>query len=211
MPPEVPPEEPLGWLDILYGTLFQPQATFSRLLDRPPYLLALIVFAVVGIVSAAIARQMGPALLAELESIPGLQPDLGVDLQRISGALSVLAFWIGLFNWFLLTGVFHLVASFMGGRGSAAALFPLIGLANLPSIFAAPLGALELNTGVGLLSSLGVALDIWRYYLYYRAIRVVYDLARGRSLAVLLSPVAIILVAAIGGALLVFGVLGNFV
>lgn len=201
-PQPSPPEESLGWLDILYGTLFQPQATFSRLLERPPYLLSLIVFAVVGLVSAAIARQMGPALLTELKSIPGFEPGLGFDLARISSVLSVMAFWIGLVNWFLMTGVFHLVAVLLGGRGSAAALFPLIGLANLPAIFAAPLAAIELNTGVSTLSSLGLALDIWRYYLYYRAIRVVYSLSRGRSLVVLLSPLVVFIVAVTGFALL---------
>src|SRR5690606_34961003 len=129
-------------------------------------------------------------------------------LQQVTRALSLMAFWVGLLNWFLLTGVFHLVASFAGGTGSAAVLFALLGLANLPSIFAAPLGALELNTGVGLLSSFGLALDIWRYYLYYRAIRVVYGISRGRALAVLVSPVIIMLVAGIGMVLVTFGIMG---
>lgn len=188
----------LGPLDILYGTLFQPQATFKQLRYKPPYLLAIAVFIVAGIVSAALTRQIGPILLSELESLPGFDQQLALDWAQFTGAASFLAFWFGLFNWLFITGLFHLIASFLGGQGSAGALFAFLGLAHLPSIFAAPLGALELNTGVPLLSSLGFALDIWRYYLYYRALRVTYDLSRGRTLAVLLAPVAIAIVAMVG-------------
>lgn len=181
-PPEPAEAEPaaLGALDVLYGVLFRPRATFRALAGRAPLRLALVVV----------------LLTAGLQSLTLLGGRAEDDpLAGMAGLVAApLSIPIALLAWFVLTAVWHLTAELLGGVGSARSALALVGLASLPGIFGPPLELLGRATGVGAFDLLGMAAGIWSLVLDVLAVQAAYGLSGGRSLLVVLMPVLVIAV-----------------
>lgn len=203
--PEGPAPQKPGLADTLFGALFYPRTTFDRLAaDPPPYGLAVGVFAVSVLVSAAgTARTLsaGPASFGGLEGAAVPLGTAGTVLIVIISAI------FAVISWFGLTGIRHLLAVLLGGSGDATVLFRLTPLADLPGIFMLPatiiLAAFGAGESTGWTLLLAVVFGLWGLILVYRAIRAAYGLSRGRALGVLFLP-ALGLLAAF---LLTFGIL----
>lgn len=188
-----------GLADTLFGVLFYPRATFARLAaDPPPYGLAVAVFAVSVVVGAANSIRtlsMGALPLTPegpVTPVGPIGPAGTVMLVLMSAIFAVL-------TWFGITGIRHLLAILLGGRGDVTVLFRLTPLAELPGVFMLPLGFIMAAVGPanpgGWNFILSLVLSLWTIILVYRAIRAAYGLSRGRALGVMFLPTLAIIAA----------------
>ena len=94
--------------------------------------------------------------------------------------------------WVMGVAVWHLVAEFFGGRGTAVGLFVSFGFAHIPRIFMIPLWALAcVMPGNGKTAVLAISvllLVFWSLYLDVIAIREVHQLSTAKSILVLIAP-----------------------
>lgn len=189
--------QPLNWLDVLHGVLFAPRQTFTRLSARPPLALGTAVFVTVALVNAVVAARMAPpSLPAWADAL------LPVDGAWLLDAAAAFGFWVSLLALPATAAVIHLAAELLGGRGRAQTLIALLGLAHLPKALTAPLALLEQRAGLPVLAALGLAVESWRLYLLYRAVRAGYDLPRWRAVAALSAPFLLLAALLLGAAVL---------
>lgn len=178
---------PAGWIDVLAGVLFTPRRTFERLVPRPPLGLGVLVV-LVALVVGNLVQSRGAA--------ESLSSDLGIDLagpQSLMMPMLLFTLVVGLLAWFGMVGVIHLAAGVLGGVGGGRAMAALSGLAHLPLALLAPVNLLA-NAGVPGMGLATLGIGIWSLYLYYRVIRAVHGLSRGRALSALLTPLGMFLV-----------------
>lgn len=94
--------------------------------------------------------------------------------------------------WVMGVAVWHLVAEFFGGRGTAVGLFVSFGFAHIPRIFMIPLWALACvmpgNSKTVVLAISVFLLVFWSLYLDVIAIREVHQLSTAKSILVLMAP-----------------------
>lgn len=172
-------------LEIIYGVLFQPRTAMSRLSAEPPLVLAIILYVFVDIFSG----------FASYTAWSDLLPS-GI-LSILSPYFFIVGVAIQLLVWFGVTAVFHLIAEFMGGRGSGITLLTLLGLAQLPRLFYPPL-ALILNAVSPLIAGLAsFAFNVWIIVLYVIAVSNVYSLSTARAVLVVFLPVICLIVLAV--------------
>ena len=173
-----------GIIETLGGVLTRPISTIRSICEQRPIGWAIIVVLVVSVVSTV--AWIDPGMLEEL----GL-PDLGMP------AIVALFSIISLVSLLILTAIYHLVSSVLGGRGTYGGLFCGSAFAGLPGIFAALLAAIGLLPIVGgLLSVLGsFGIWIWSLALGILAIRENYLISTGRAILIyLLAPVVLFVV-----------------
>ena len=165
--------------DVVYSILFNPRETLTRLAQGPSYAQAALIFAVatgVSGISSALATTGG------------------APFQVSPAGLVLLTLVFGAVGWFLGAGFFSLFASLLGGEGQPRRLFALMGYSQAPSIFLAPVALLGRTPLSGLEPILSLGVSIWVAGLYGISIKRAFNLSTGRALAVLLLPLALIVV-----------------
>ncbi|MCL0079735.1 YIP1 family protein [Dehalococcoidia bacterium] len=173
-----------GILETLGGVLARPISTIRSICEQRPIGWAIIVYLVVSAVSTVTG--IDPGMLEEL----GL-PDL--SMPAIVALFSI----ISLVTLLVLTAVYHLAASVLGGRGTYGGLFCGSAFAGLPRIFTAPLAVIGLLPIVGdLLSGLGTfGIVVWSLVLGILAVRENYLISTGRAILIyLFAPVVLFVV-----------------
>jgi len=108
--------------------------------------------------------------------------------------------------FFLLAAVYYGLARLLRLRGSFRGLLSGLALANVPSVFTAPLALLAVALGPAgqVLAGLGtMALGIWVTVLSVLAVREVFATSTGRALLIYLLPVALALALALAAAVMV--------
>ncbi len=192
---------PLGFLELVYGVLFEPVPTFSRVVQRLPLGQAFLIFTLVNV---AVAIMNGLLAARFLHPHPAGQAALVMKALAPVLAVSGLVFQYG--KWFFYSAFLHLLAEFFGGRGRARGVWTVAGLASLPAVFLVPLNLLLLLSGLkGPVMSLLVYLLnflvlVWGAALLVLGIRQEHGLSTSRAVAVVLLPVGAVFA---GGALLV--------
>jgi hypothetical protein len=162
-------------LETLYLLVTQPSRAFRTALDVRPAGLAAAVF-----VWALVARTVG-------------------SMVHTGGGLGALLFWLASSGFLALillfagTALIHLVADFLGGRGSGSALFLALALSFLPMVF---LPATAIAGEVPYLVGRLVIL-VWQVSLMVVAIREVYRFETLRALATFLTPLLGLLLAGV--------------
>jgi hypothetical protein len=104
----------------------------------------------------------------------------------------------GFILWVVITGILHVVAKILGGKGAFTEMLVLMGFAMLPNIFQAPIGLIAILSG-GLAGAfiamgLGGILAIWVLILDVLAIREAHKFSTGRAIATLVLPFVVLMV-----------------
>ena len=188
---------PLGVLELMYGTLFSPVATFREVATRPHLGRAVAVLAVVAVVNAAVG-----AISGGREFAAGMA---GAGMPVPGGSFGPVAFLFGLVGpflfWYLQTAIFYLTGVLLGGRGAIVPLMAGLAVAAMPQVFSAPavLVSTAVHRGVGVWFS--VALGMWVAVLYCLAVREALHFSTGRAIATLVLPLLAIVVLVVGAAI----------
>ncbi|MCL0105092.1 YIP1 family protein [Dehalococcoidia bacterium] len=173
-----------GIIETLGGVLARPISTIRSICEQRPIGWAIIVVLVVSLVNAITWIETG------FFDPMGL-PDLGMPAVLVGSLI------INMVTLLVLTAVYHLAASVLGGRGTYGGLFCGSAFAGLPRIFTAPLAAIGLLPIVGgLLSGLGAfGIGVWALVLGILAIGENYLISTGRAILIyLFAPVVLFVV-----------------
>ena len=210
---EVKENEKRTITDLLYGVIVKPVDTLRYVADNKPVLAGILIYVAVAWLGAfsSLPRILGPSgQTYELRQFPWFNP------RMIAIFLIVGTPFISLISLVIMSGVFHLFARLLKGKGDFAGLISASGFANFPSALATPFGLLGLmGNGIGskLYSLISFPFTIWVIVLQVIAIRENYKLSTGRSVATLFIPliilVAFIVLLVIGVVVLFFSALSN--
>ncbi|MFX4262684.1 YIP1 family protein [Pelotomaculum propionicicum] len=180
--------EPQGFLEIVYGVLFDPVKTMKRAAANPPLVTALVIVTILSILGTLMGLLTFSRVLSQSLDTSAVLP----------GALLPVGAFIGLVfsyvKWFGYSAVLHLAADLLGGRGVVRGVFAAVGLAGLPNTLLAPFQFLGYWYGLGnlavtvLLLLAGLAAGIWSSVVLVIGIREVYRLPTGRSVLVFFIP-----------------------
>ncbi len=180
-----------GFLEIIYGVLFDPVNTFRRLAEDPPFPLVLII---VTLVNAA-GTLMG--MLAVNTIAPsGLGAEYDLIIAGLGPFLALAGFFLWYAKWLGYGAVLHLVAQLLGGRNGPKATLTVYGLAGLPAVLALPVQGFVVVAGVAetpasaVLGLVGLGVYVWSLVLLIIGLREAHGLVTGRAVTVVFLPVA---------------------
>lgn len=148
-----------------------------------------VVAAIFGFIQGLFAASSFDALMSQ----SGMPPEMAAAMQPLMSTMfggATLASIITVPVFFLIgTLIYHLLATVLGGNGDFGKF------AYLMATFQAPV--IIVSSVLGIIPFLGGCIaflvSIYAYVLSYFAIRVNYGLAQGKALAVILIPVALLL------------------
>lgn len=179
---------PPDFLELIYGVLFDPVQTFRKIMPDFSVKRSFFIFTLVIIVTTIMSA------ILMCRSLPSFGA-FG-SMYNLIFVIMVISLVFNYFIWFLLSGVFHLLAEFFGGQGRAIGVFIIAGMASLPLIFLIPVDLLLLLLGLKgftlniILFFSGLIVLIWRLVLLTLGIREVHNVSTGRAVAVVLLPIA---------------------
>ena len=197
---QTPPEreegtpQQIGFLELVYGILFEPRRTMESIAQNPPVGLALLTYAIVTLISffAGFLALQGESFNLSGEFETGFS---GFDLGNISGfsltTIIIFFLFMGFLALFVYSGYLHLVGEFLGGRGSAVGVFAFVCLSRLPYIFTVPVNIVApfLNTvGTVLIAVTGIVVFVWGLIIQKIGLEKTLTLSSGRSLLAVISP-----------------------
>lgn len=166
--------------ETLYDILFQPRIGMRNIAER---------------------KNVGQAFVAFLLSI--LIPMWAVYFGlKAAGMSTMINMMIGfkvfgsMVMWIMGAAIWHLIAEFFGGQGTARGLFAALGFAHIPRIFIVPLWALVAVMPAGsktlLMAVSLLAVLFWSFYLDIIAIKEVHQLSLAKAVLVMTMPVLFI-------------------
>ena len=174
-------------LEILYDVLFEPAIGMKNIAERKNVGQALIVFS-----------------LSVL--LPILALYFGLKANGMSSMISVMIVFKILGSivlWIFGAAIWHLIAEFFGGQGTAVGLFTALGFAHAPRIFIVPLWAIIAvmpASSKPLLMTISVLLImLWSLSLDVVAIKEVYQLSTSKAVLVVITPMLAITILGIIG------------
>ncbi|MBW3577493.1 MAG: YIP1 family protein [Actinobacteria bacterium] len=183
-----------GLLETVVSVLTEPVPTLRRLTANPNVGWAVIVVAVVGLLSwmsTVAGFGAGPA------QMQGAQPNLAQMRGPLLAAGVVAGPVFGIIGLAIGTAILHGVSLLLGGEGSFRGLFTGLGFAYVPSAFGVFGQLLPLVLGMagallGVIVNLGIS--IWAIALAVIAVRENNRFSTGRAIAVVLIPAAVAIV-----------------
>ena len=165
--------------DMLYDILFQPAVGMKNIAEQKNVGQALVVF-----------------LLSILLPIWALH--LGLEFTAMSTMIyMMMVVKIGgsILMWIMAAALWHLIAEFFGGQGTAVGLFSALGFAHAPRIFIVPLWALitvmPANSKTLLLTICVVVVMLWSLSLDVVAIKEVHRLSAAKAVLVVITPLLV--------------------
>ncbi len=166
-----------GFLDIIYGIIFQPTATLRELTRH----------------KVMIGRSLAIMALAYLirGTCAGLYVAGIADLAHrgsFAVVVGIVSIVMGIAFHFVRVAILHLIAAFFGGRGAGPMLFSLTGLCETPALL---FGIVALIPQSWVVSLVTTALGIWIAVLTIAAIRESEGLSTGRAVAVFFTPLVV--------------------
>ena len=181
-------------LENIFGTLFSPASTFRRMSEeRTAVTTAAIVVLIACICSGAGGILTQSAFMSLFAEFPGFEEVMFSPIASMT--MSVV---LGFILWVVITGILHVVAKILGGKGAFTEMLVLMGFAMLPNIFQAPIGLIALFygglTGAFIAIGLGGILAIWVLILDVLAIREAHKFSTGRAIATLVLPFVVLMV-----------------
>jgi hypothetical protein len=188
-------------LENIFGTLCTPASTFRRMSEeRTSVTITAIVVLIACICSGIGSILTQSAVMSMFTEFPGFEPaGLGFEEMMLSPTASMTMSVVGGFiGWVVITGILHVVAKILGGKGAFTEMLVLMGFAALPNIFQAPIGLIVILSG-GLAGAfiamgLGGILAIWVLILDVLAIREAHKFSTGRAIATLVLPFVVLIV-----------------
>jgi len=155
---------------------------------------------IIGMRNMAKGKNVGQALVAFSLSIliPILALYFGLKATGMSTMIQVmivLKIFGSVVLWVMGAAIWHLIAEFFGGQGSARGLFTALGFAHVPRIFIVPLWALITffpENSKTLLMTIGVlVVMLWSLFLDVVAIKEVYQLSTPQAVLVFITPLLV--------------------
>jgi hypothetical protein len=185
-----PPEPRLSLVDLIYGLLFAPTATFQKISARPPLSQAFIIFTAVTLIGTLLSVWTPPVAPELPSEVP---PEMGRMMSSMMPYMGLLTALFAFVGWFVLAGVFQLVSEFFEGRGTALGVLTVLGLSELPNVFAGPLFLLAALLGSPVLTtfitvSSGLLIFIWRFILIVIGLREIQGYSTGKAVLTVLAP-----------------------
>lgn len=165
--------------DVMYDVLFQPKMGMRVIADKKNIGQSLIVFFL--------------SLLIPLWALYfGLKASSVTAMVHIVIGLKIIA---SLMLWIIGTAVWHLIAEFFGGRGTAVGLFSALGFAYFPSVLIVPLwvfaALLPANFKSIMMALVALLILSWSFVLHIVAIKEVYQFSTTKAVLVLVTPMLI--------------------
>lgn len=190
-------ENPPGFLELVYGVLFEPKGAMARVAARPPLGIAALVVTILSLVGAVIFYITLNQVLSDNYSTYGQGWFFPATAFLPVAAIFSLVF--GFIKWFFYSAILHLAADLLGGRGSARAVFAVVGFSGLPAVFLMPIQLLAVlffpgSSAIEILLILAAfAMMAWTLALAVIGIKAAHGLSTGRALLSALTPVLSIL------------------
>jgi hypothetical protein len=187
-----------GVLDLVYGVLFNPAATFRKIKEGPPLCYAALLFFLLAVSNAVVSFSFFRSAIADFPAA-----DLAPVIQVLSGLLPFIVFFALVFaglRWFLYGAVLHLVAEIWGGKGSPRGTLTVYALAALPGIFLITVELLLRLLRVpdiaaaALSGIIGFGVLVWGVVLLVLGLREVHGFSTGLAALTVLTPVAALVV-----------------
>lgn len=181
-----------GVLDIVYGVLFDPVRTFNGFVQKPPVGAAIVIFIAINLAEAFMGLFITPRYINEAAFPP--MPGIERVTEALLPLFSAGGFIYGLIKWFIMAGLLHLLAEFMGGKGKARGVFAVYGVAGIPAIFMIPVNILFFATQAGgtmttfLTGVLSLGLFVWSVVLLIIGMREVHGFSTGSATITVLLP-----------------------
>ncbi len=182
--------EPLGFLEIVYGVLFDPARTMRRVAENPPLLSAFVIVTIVSLLGSVIGLLTFGRVLSQ-----GLDGGgIFAATRSIMPAGVIIGLVFSYVKWFGYSAILHLTADLLGGRGGVRGIFAAAGLAGLPHVFLAPFQLFGYRYGLGnlsvniLLLLAGLAVWIWSSVILIVGLRATHRLSTGRAVLVFAMP-----------------------
>jgi len=168
--------------DALYDVLFQPKIAMQMIAEQKKISQAVIVF-FLSLVIPLWALYFGMQDVGMSAMVPFV-----IGFKIVSSMLM----------WFMGAAVWHLIAEFLGGRGTGLGLFTTLGFAQFPQVFIVPLWVIAALLPASLKSIMMAvaALTIfgWSFFLTITAIKEVYEFSTAKAMLVMITPILAILV-----------------
>lgn len=168
--------------DALYDVLFQPKIAMQMIAEQKKISQAVIVF-FLSLVIPLWALYFGMQDVGMSAMVPFV-----IGFKIVSSMLM----------WFMGAAVWHLIAEFLGGRGTGLGLFTTLGFAQFPQVLIVPLWVIAALLPASLKSIMMAvaALTIfgWSFFLTITAIKEVYEFSTAKAMLVMITPVLAILV-----------------
>ncbi|OAT79753.1 Yip1 family protein [Desulfotomaculum copahuensis] len=194
--PEPPGPGRTGFLELVYGVLFDPASTFRRVAAGPPLGTAVLVFTLVNLISALMS-----ALLAHRLAYRGPNGmHMAWLMQAATPVLAATGLVLQYVKWYVFSALIHLTAGLTGGRGRAAGTLTVVALSVLPSIILVPVDLILLLAGLHgpavtvVMILLGLLILVWSVVLVVLGLREVHAISTGQSLIAVLLPPLVLLV-----------------
>ena len=185
----------LGFLDLIYGVLFNPVKTFRRMAGSIPTGKTVLIFSTVKVLSLLVFIISGFYSQNVFPSNFAGGSDMGMIgvFKIILPALAILGLFVEFIKWFLYSGILYFLAELFGGRGRALGVLATTGLASIPSLVFMPFQILiSVFGGEGLSGAFGVlfwlATIVWGAILVVLGLRETQELSTSRALAVTFAP-----------------------
>ncbi|SFL76806.1 Yip1 family protein [Pelosinus propionicus] len=168
--------------DALYDVLFQPKIAMKMIAEQKNISQGVIVF-FLSLVIPLWALYFGLQDVGMSAMVPFI-----IGFKIISSMLM----------WFMGAAVWHLIAEFLGGRGTGLGLFITLGFAQFPQILIVPLWVIAALLPASLKSIMMAAAALiifaWTFFLTITAIKEVYEFSTAKAMLVIIAPVLAILV-----------------
>lgn len=180
-----------GLLELVYGTLFNPVATFNRVSTDPPVFYSFIIF-----IAVVILNSIVDAVLPQ--ELAGMPPELSIAVSQAGPVITVIGAILSILIWFLQAGILQVLSELLGGQGRALGTLTVLALSGLPGVLAIPFNVasyfLRESFAGTFLSVAGALLaGIWALILLIIGIRQVHNLSTGRAVAVVVAPVVVLI------------------
>ncbi len=175
-------------MDNLYDALFHPNHAMAEIAEKK-------------LIGQSVAVVVLSVLIPLWALYLGLRTAGMYHVFSLAALVQVLG---SLAMWVVGSALWHLIAEFFGGRGSAVGLFAALGFAQLPRIFIVPFwvlaALLPAGAGAAVMAVSALAVGAWTLYLDVAALRGAHGLSVSRAVLVFLTPVLAIAAAIIAGA-----------
>jgi len=163
--------------EMLYDVLFQPAIGMQHIAQRKDVGQAVVVF-----------------LLSILIPIWALYFGLKTtNMFVMFNMMIVVKILASIVMWITGAAIWHLIAEFFGGQGTAVGLFTALGFAHAPRIFIVPLWALiavmPANSKTMLMTIAVLAVLLWSLSLDVVAIKEVHQLSAAKAVLVFITPI----------------------
>ena len=166
--------------DILYDLLFEPRSAMRTIAEKKNAGQAVFI-ATLSVLLPILALSFG---IKDTSMVTMIYVMMGIKIVA-----SILVWMIG-------SAIWHLIAEFFGGRGTAIGLFSALGFAHFPRIFIVPLWALITlmpeSSKIILMVITVLAILFWSLTLDVLAIKEVHQLSTAKSVLVVMMPILLL-------------------